>query len=493
MNKLGVIVMIFLALLCISAVSAENNATDDSVLSEDTVPKDVEINKTASKITSSKVTSYESFQTDVSFKLTSDDKPLVSKEVSILLNGARYTKITDKNGQATLSVNLKKGTYTAEFSYAGDEFTNSTTAKTTVVINNPIKTSLKLGDKDINYRQGSKCLFYVKLLNEKGKAIANQMVTFNVAGKTYSAKTDKNGVAQIFLNLKKGTYNVKYYFKKTAPYLSSSGSFKIKFKAPMTKGNGYWLWAAHMKKISLKNLAKHGTKHIFLHSAAISSYGKSNVVSFIKKAHKYGIKVHLWMQLCYNGKWVSPVKNNGDFKYDFMNSKIRQAVNYAKIKGVDGVHFDYMRYGGTAHKHKNAVESINYMVKKATVKIHNIKPNCIVSGAIMPEPSMMKYYYGQDIPTLSRYVDALLPMVYRGNYHQTRSWIKSVTKTFVRESKGAQIWTGLQTYHSDSNTAKLSQSSLLKDANYAMKGGAKGVILFRIGISCNFNFNKVKS
>ena len=63
--------MIFLALLFISAVSAEDNATDEGVLADDAV---LQVNKTASKITSSKVTSYESFKTDISFKLTSDDK-----------------------------------------------------------------------------------------------------------------------------------------------------------------------------------------------------------------------------------------------------------------------------------------------------------------------------------------------------------------------------------------------------------------------------------
>ena len=109
----------------------------------------------------------------------------------------------------------------------------------------------------------------------------------------------------------------------------------------------------------------------------------------------------------------------------------------------------------------------------------------------MPEPSMMHYYYGQDVPTMSKYMDVLIPMVYKGNYHQTTKWITSVTKTFVKQSNGAQLWTGLQSYHSDDNAKKLSQKSLLKDAKAAKEGGAKGIILFRIGISCNFNFKKV--
>ena len=327
---------------------------------------------------------------------------------------------------------------------------------------------------------------------QDGNPIKNQWVTFRVAGKTLSALTNKNGIAKVYLNLKKGTHKVKYSFKRTAPYLSSSGSFKIKVRAKMAKGNGYWLWSAHMKKVNLKKLAKRGTKHIFLHVQSIALHGKSAVVSFIKKAHRYKMKVHLWMQICYSGgKWVRPINKDNTIKYSFLNKKIKQAKKYAKIKGVDGIHFDYMRFGGTAHLYKNPNRAMNYFAKKASIQIHKVKSNCIVSGALMPEPSMMTYYYGQDVSTMSKYMDAFLPMVYKGNYHQTTKWIKSVTKKFVSQSNGAQIWTGLQSYHSDNNAKKLTQKALLKDARAAKEGGAKGVVLFRIGISCNFNFNKV--
>ena len=260
----------------------------------------------------------------------------------------------------------------------------------------------------------------------------------------------------------------------------------------MAKGNGYWLWTAHMKSVNLKSLAKKGTRQILLHVMAVHTHGKSAVVSFIKKAHRYGIKVHLWMQVCYaNGKWVRPIAENNKIKYGFLNKKISEAKNYAKIPGVDGIHFDYVRFGGTAHLYKNPNRAINYFSKKVSTEIHKIRPKCIVSAAIMPEPKMMTYYYGQDVSTMSKYMDVLIPMVYKGNYHQTTKWVKSVTKTFVKQSNGAQIWTGLQSYHSDSNAKKLTQKSLLKDARAAKAGGAKGVILFRIGISCNFNFKKV--
>ena len=505
MKRIFLILTLLLAVLSITAVAASDNSTDilnetpvsdvledtpDEVLSDDNATS--EVNKTASEITSSKVKGYESFKTTVSMTLTSDNVPLASKNVVIILNGITYNKVTDSKGEASVSVKLKKGSYTADFYYAGDNLTSNASGSVKVTVKAPSKTSLKVGDKYINYRQGSKCLFYVKLVDSSGKAVKNQQVKIKVNGKKYRVKTNSNGNAKIYLKLKKGKYKVKYSFKKNAPYLSSSGSTKIKVKAKMAKGNGYWLWSAHMKKVNLKSLASKGTKHILLHVQSIGVHGKSAVVSFIKKAHKYGMKVHLWMQVCYsNGKWVRPINENNKIKYSFLNKKINQAKKYAKITGVDGIHFDYVRFGGTAHLYKNPNRAINYFMKKASTQIHKIRPNCIVSAAIMPEPSAMTYSYGQDVATMSRYADALIPMVYKGNYHQNTKWIKTVTKKFVKQSNGAQIWTGLQSYHSDSNAKKLSQKSLLKDAKAAKAGGAKGVMLFRIGISCNFNFKKV--
>ena len=505
MNKLFIVLLIFVVITMISVVSANDNTTDSIILSENNasdsvmldegsnVTEDVQnITITTSKISVSSVTGYESFTSDIKVKLTSNNTLLSSKNVTITINGKNYTKTTDKNGQAILSVKLSKGTYKAQFSYFGDNFTTSAFAQSTVTIKSSQKTTLSVCDKYINYRQGSKCLFYVVLKNEKNKAIKNQIVTIKVNGKTYNVKTDNKGYAKIYINIKKGKHVIKYSFKKNAPYLASSGSYKITVKTKLSKGNGYWLWSDHMKKVNLKSLSKRGTKHILLHVKALSQHGKSVVISFIKKAHKYGIKVHLWMQICYNGKWIRPVNKDGSVRYSFLNKKIKEAKSYAKIKGVDGIHFDYIRFGGTAHKYKDSNKAINYFVKKASYEIHKIKTNCIVSAAVMPEPSSMKKYYGQDISTMSRYLDVIIPMVYRGNYGQTISWVKSVTKTFVSQSNGAQLWTGLQSYHSNKNVNKLSQSTLFKDAKSAKSGGAMGIILFRFGLSCNFNFLKVK-
>ena len=530
MKKIFLLMIFTLLILSITAVSAEDNlmvSADENAVNElqdiqiedqtnqesseeiiaenpiDALPEDTTDNenngenevveeKANSTITASDVKGYESFTTTISIKLTANNTALSSRQLQIELNGITYNKTTDANGEVKLNVKLNKGTYYAEITYLGDDSTTDATETCKVTIASAIKTKLRIGDKYINYRQGLKSLFYVKLLDAKNNTLKNQKVTFKVAGKTYTAKTNKYGNAKIYLSLKKGLHEIKYSVKSNSPYLASNGSFKIKVKPKMTKGDGYWLWSNHMKKVNLKSLAKRGTKHIFLHVHAIAIYGRSGVASFIKKAHKHGIKVHLWMQVCYRGgKWVRPIDKNNKIKYSFLNKRIREAKSYAKIKGVDGIHFDYVRFGGTAHLYKDPNRAINYFMKKASTEVRKVKQNCIVSAAIMPEPSAMTRSFGQDVSTMSKYADVLTPMEYKGNYKKKRTWLTSVTKKFVSQSNGAQIWVGLQSYHSDKNAKKLSHAALLKDAKAAMKGGAKGVLLFRIGISCNLNFKKV--
>lgn len=447
--------------------------------------------KSKSSVSASKVSGYESFATKFVVKLTIDGKPASGKNILIDVDGKNYTRKTNDDGQAILNIKLSKGTYKVKFTYAGDENVTSSKGSSKIYVYKPMKTKL-IADKYLNFRQGLTSLFYVKLVDINSKAIKGQMVTIKVAGKTYKVKTTKNGYAKVFLSLKKGNYKIKCSFSKKQPYLSSSKNVKIKVRAKMAKGNGYWLWPKHMASLDLKNLANRGTKHIFLLSDAISSYGKSYVVSWIKRANSYGMKVHIWMLVCYNGgDWVSPVRDDGSYKHAFINQKINEAKYYAKISGVAGVHLDYMRYGGTAHKHINAVQSITYIVKKISYAVHSIKPNAIVSVAVMPEPDMMLYYYGQDIPQLSKYADALLPMVYKSAYGKNTNWIKSVTKTFVKQSNGAKIWTGIESYKSENNPVSLSYAALMKDARTAMAGGADGVVIFRIGLTKYLNFKNV--
>jgi len=251
------------------------------------------------------------------------------------------------------------------------------------------------------------------------------------------------------------------------------------------RGYGFYVFGRDMKSVNLPLVASYGTTDLFLNFYAFKAHGKSAVESWIASAHKVGIRVHIWMQVFNDGSWHNPIDTT------FANQKIEEAKGYARVNRVSGVHFDYLRYPGTAYKTPGGAEAVSRFTKKATEEIHKINPNIIVSAALMPEPSAGTYYYGQDYTALSTYLDAVLPMIYKGNYHKDSSWIGSTTKWYVDNSKRAAMWTTLQSYKSDDVPTPLSKAELTFDAKVAKKAGASGVVSFRYGLSPMINFKEL--
>ena len=444
-----------------------------------------------SKITASNYVAYQGIKNKYTVTLTADKKPLSGKTVTFELDGKTYNKKTNSKGQASINIDLAKGTYTIKYSYAGEVKIKKTSGSKKITVKKGA--SVKISKKSsLIFRNKQAGYFKVKLVDVQGNPVASKKVTFTIKGKKYTKTTNKKGIASLKIKRKIGSYKIKVNFKKSSVYKKASKTFTIKVKPKQARNNGFWMLSLDMKKVSFKKLEKYGTKHIFVNAKCLERYGKTYVEKWIKDAKSHGIKVHIWMQVFYSAKggWVIPVKD-GKIKYDLIKSKVKEAKKYAKIKGVAGVHFDYLRFPGNAYNYKNGVKAVNYFTKQASKAIHKVNKKLIVSAAVMPEPSGMKYYYGQDIPTMSKYLDAIVPMVYKGNYHAGDKWIKAVTKAFVKQSKKAKIWTGLQSYRSDENWGKLSAKELMGDADAAALGGAHGVILFRYGLVDYINFNEV--
>lgn len=447
---------------------------------------------TASKIKGSNYVAYAGAKNPFTVTLSTGGIRMPNKNVVFTIKGKSYTKKTDSKGQATLNINLAKGSYTIKYKFKG--VTNakaaSGSAKITVKKGMPTRITNQI---TLNYKANTPEPFTIKYRDIRGDPIPYKSIVFKVNQKTYIVKTAKDGSASFTVNLKKGVYTLKVNSYNTAVYKKSQCTYILKVKGvdDGSKKNGFWLFGSDMKKVNLETVASKGINQIFLNFYAFELYGKGEVSNFVSTARSYGIDVHIWMQAFYKGGWISPVDSNGKYKYSLFNSIIKQAKEYASIDGVAGIHFDYLRFPGTAYKHTNGVAAINYFTKKACSELHALNPDLIVSAAVMPEPSSMKYYYGQDIPTLSKYLDVIVPMVYKGNYGQGTSWIKSVTAKFVSQSNGADVWTGLQGYASDSNVNKLSALTLMNDANHAIMGGALGVIIFRYSLFNFFDFDSL--
>ncbi|WP_292888460.1 right-handed parallel beta-helix repeat-containing protein [Methanobrevibacter sp. UBA212] len=130
--------------------------------------------------------------------------PLANEKVSIKVGTKTYTVQTDSNGVFKFNDRLALGDYA-------------------VVIVNPATGEYKLAnlkivkriadnkDATIFFADGSD--YRVRIIGDDGKYVgAGEVVQMNVGGKTYSAKTDKNGYANFKLNLKvkKHTITVAY-------------------------------------------------------------------------------------------------------------------------------------------------------------------------------------------------------------------------------------------------------------------------------------------
>ena len=162
---------------------------------------------------------------------------LANKTVQIAICGPIYTVTTDEYGRAGLTINLATANrYTYALSFQGDEDYNAAPLGSTTLILNKKPTAINV--KDLSFKSTAKTkTVSVKLTTIKneydGKTYLNagKKITLKVNGKTYTAKTDANGVAKFNIQItKKGTYTATVNFAGDQTYKASAKSMKITIK-----------------------------------------------------------------------------------------------------------------------------------------------------------------------------------------------------------------------------------------------------------------------
>lgn len=124
--------------------------------------------------------------------------------VKIKANGITYKCKTDKNGYAKLNIGLIPKSYKIITTYKGVTKTNT------------LKVKQVLKAKNIKVSKKKSIKFSATLKWSNGKAIKNKKITFKFKGKTYTAKTNKKGVATITIknNFKAGSYKMYVVYVK---------------------------------------------------------------------------------------------------------------------------------------------------------------------------------------------------------------------------------------------------------------------------------------
>ncbi len=119
--------------------------------------------------------------------------------VTFVFNGKKINVKTDSKGYASFKFNCQPGKYVVKIN-SGNMF-----SKKYITVNSLFKT------KNINkiYKKPSK--FTVKLIKQKGKSVAKQIIKITFKGKTYKVKSNSKGFAvfNIPKNIKVGKYTIK--------------------------------------------------------------------------------------------------------------------------------------------------------------------------------------------------------------------------------------------------------------------------------------------
>ena len=119
---------------------------------------------------------------------------VANQTVTFEINGRNYTRTSDANGTARISVNLNPGNYTIKTSYKEFSAENNITILPTLLADNLVK----------YFRNASQ--FYISLVDTAGNPVAGKNITMNINGVFYNRLTNKNGTAKLNINLEPGEY-----------------------------------------------------------------------------------------------------------------------------------------------------------------------------------------------------------------------------------------------------------------------------------------------
>jgi alpha-D-ribose 1-methylphosphonate 5-triphosphate synthase subunit PhnH len=186
----------------------------------------------------SNTTAVNNTQINITAILTdTDGNKLANQNITLNVAGKPFNIKTNSNGVATQNytpTTLGKQTITA--TYNGDSQHNNSPEQTTTI--NIIKIDTKLSVKVSNSTpiNNTNITITATLTDTDNKAIANQNITLNVAGKTFNVKTNSNGIAtQNYTPTTIGTQTITANYKGDSQYVNSNATTNITVKKINTK------------------------------------------------------------------------------------------------------------------------------------------------------------------------------------------------------------------------------------------------------------------
>ena len=119
---------------------------------------------------------------------------VANETVTFEIGGVNYTRVSDENGTAKMTINLSPGNYSVKTIFNGTTVENTITVLPTLIAENLVK----------YYKNASQ--FYVSLIDGEGNPVVGKNITMNINGVFYNRVTNENGTAKLNINLGPGEY-----------------------------------------------------------------------------------------------------------------------------------------------------------------------------------------------------------------------------------------------------------------------------------------------
>ena len=248
----------------------------------------------------------------------------------------------------------------------------------------------------------------------------------------------------------------------------------------------------------------------------------------IDEAHSAGMRVHAWFPICYDpqrlkkhpewgmvdanglrsGEWVCPT--NVEWRKECLAMFKNLLDNY----GVDGIHFDYIRFPSAevcqcpaCRKELSRRASLNWplglelidqsdtqaawldyrtdlihdLTEEFATAIRKWQEGVIVSAALKPEGAINfegVKLYGQSYHELAPLLDFVAPMACHQLEGEPVGWVRAVQISARWRTGFTPVWHGIQAYEDRSHSPmSLNEFGSLLDS---MRSGSDGVALFAL-------------
>ena len=147
------------------------------------------------------------------------------------------------------------------------------------------------------YKSGEK--LSVKLVNCNNTGIAGEKVSLIMAGKTYSAFSDSNGVASFNIKNTPKTFSINIVYKGNSYYTGTAKTVKVKVVKPIIKASKTTIRKKGKFVVTFKNANKKAIKHVKVkfkikgktYYKTTNSKGQAKITINLKANKKYTVKV----------------------------------------------------------------------------------------------------------------------------------------------------------------------------------------------------------